>query len=366
MNRRSFILVWLLMVSSPAWAHDPGLSGAIGRLQENRLELTISFAIRDAGYLAPLDANNDGVVTSNEFALGKRQLAETVAGHCEVKINGSPVEPEIASCQQDDARNVSIRLDFPAPRTGLLQLDFPVIELLPFGHRMFLSLSDTAGKTLVERLLSANAATVSVKYDTSAAAPPEGTTHTFTDFVLMGLEHIGTGYDHLLFLWALLVVTRSFRSALGVITAFTIAHSITLAIATFNLVKISPGAVESLIAATIVYVGVENLVRHGNPRNRLVLAFCFGLIHGFGFAAVLRGMGVGERAGGVVLPLFGFNLGVELAQLGFIIALLPLFVWLTEWKHGAKLKNALSFAICLLGLEWFSASAFNLRIPGLN
>jgi len=366
MNKNWVIFVWLLIVSPAAWAHDPGLSGAIGRLQDNRLELTISFAIRDAGYLAPLDANNDGVVTSNEFALGKKQLAETIAGHCEVKFNGSPVKPEITGCQQDDAKNVSVRLDFPAPRTGLLELNFPVIELLPFGHRMFLSLSDAAGKTLAERLLPANAATVSVKFDASAAAPPERTTHTLTEFVLMGMEHIGTGYDHLLFLWALLVVTRTFRSALGVITAFTIAHSITLAIATFNIVKISPGIIESLIAATIVYVGVENLVRHGNPRKRWVLAFCFGLIHGFGFAAVLRGMGVGERAGGVALPLFGFNLGVELAQLGFIIVLLPLFVWLAQWTHGAKMKNALSFAICLLGLEWFSISAFNLRIPGLN
>ena len=283
-----------------------------------------------------------------------------------MKFDGSPIKPEITGCQQDDAKNVSIRLEFPAPRAGQLEINFSLFDVLPFGHRMFFSLADPAGKTLVERLLSANAATVSVKYDAAASAPAVKASHTLADFILMGMQHIGTGFDHLLFLFALLVVTRTFRSALAVITAFTIAHSITLAIATFNLVKISPGIIEPLIAATIVYVGLENLVRRGAPSGRWRLAFVFGLIHGFGFAAVLRSMGVGERAGGVVLPLFGFNLGVELAQLVFVIALLPLFVWLAQWPHGLKVKNAVSFAVCLLGLGWFSIGAFNLRIPGLN
>jgi len=355
---------WFLF-SPAAWAHDPGLSGAIGRLQDNRLELTIGFAVRDAGQIVQLDANNDGVVTPGEFELGRRRLAEMVAGHCEAKFDGSLVAPRIIGCQQDDAKNVSIRLDFPAANAGTLEINFPIIKLLPFGHRMFFSLSDAAGKTLVERLLSANDATVSVQLDASAAAQPKPASHTLAEFVLMGMQHIGTGCDHLLFLFALLVVTRTFRSALVVITAFTIAHSITLAIATLNLVKWSPGISEPLIAATIVYVGLENLLWHGDLHKRWRLAFSFGLIHGFGFATVLREMGVGGRAGGVMLPLFGFNLGVELAQLGFLLALLPLFVWLGQMPHGAKVQNAVSFAIVLLGLGWFSSRVFNLRIPGL-
>jgi len=353
MNRNWFIFAWLLLISPAAWAHDPGLSGANGRLQDNRLELTVSFAIRDAGYLAPLDANNDGVVTPDEFAAGKQRLAEVVASHCEVKFDGLPAKPEITGCQQDDAKNVSIRLDFPAEHAGQLELNFQVIELLPFGHRMFFSLSDAAGKTLDERLLSANAETVSVQLDKSAA-PPEKTAHTLTEFILMGVEHIGTGYDHLLFLFALLVVTRTFRSALVVITAFTIAHSITLAISTFNLVHISSNITEPLIAATIVYVGLENLVRHGDPHKRWLLTFSFGLIHGFGFATALREMGVGQRAGGVLMPLFGFNLGVELGQLTVAAIVLPIV-----WKLRTKEKflrygvPACSIAVALAGAFWF-------------
>jgi len=354
MTRYWFIFVWLLAVVSDAWAHDPGLSGAIGRLQDNKLVLTIGYAIRDAGQLVPLDANNDGVVTPSEFALGQQRLAETVAGHIEVKFDGAIAKAEIIGCQQDDARNVSIRLSYPAPQAGLLAMNFTIIELLPFGHRMFFSLSDAGGKTLVEKLLSANAAAVTLQFDAAAAPPPEKTAHTLTEFILMGVEHIGTGYDHLLFLFALLVVTRTFRSALVVITAFTIAHSITLAISTFNLVHISSNITEPLIALTIVYVGVENLVRHGDPHKRWLLTFSFGLIHGFGFATALREMGVGQRAGGVLMPLFGFNLGVELGQLTVAAIVLPI-VWKLRTKENFLRYGvpACSTAVALAGAFWF-------------
>jgi hypothetical protein len=354
MKRNWLITAWLFVFTSIAWAHDPGLSGAIGKLQNNRLELTISFAIRDAGQLVPLDADNDGVITPAEFALGKQSLAEIVAGHTEVKLNGSPAKPEIIGCQQDDAKNVSVRLGFPVARAGLLEVNFTVIELLPFGHRMFFSVSDAAGKTRVEKLLSANALAASFQFDASAAAPAEKNAHTLTEFILMGMEHIGTGYDHLLFLCMLLVVTRTFRSALVVITAFTIAHSITLAISTFNLVHISPSITEPLIAVTIVYVALENLVRHGEPHKRWLLTFSFGLIHGFGFATALREMGVGQRAGGVLMPLFGFNLGVELGQLTVAAIVLPI-VWKLRTKENFLHYGvpACSTTVALAGAFWF-------------
>jgi hypothetical protein len=363
-KRLLFTISFWLLLSGAAWAHDPGLSGTIGKLAGSQLGLTLSFAIRDAAQIVPLDANNDGVVTPAEFDMGRERLAASIASQCEVKFDGALAKPETIVCQQDDAKNVSVRLTFSVPPAKQLTVDFKIIQAMPLGHRMFFSLSDAAGKTLNEQLLTASCTLVTVPLEDQTAAP-EKPAHTFTDFVLMGVEHIGTGYDHLLFLFALLVVTRTFRSAAVVITAFTIAHSITLAIATFNLVKIPPVITESLIAATIAYVGLENLLRRGAPHKRWLLAFCFGLIHGFGFATILHEMGVGQRAGGVVLPLFGFNLGVELAQLGFVIALLPLFVGLAQWPHGAKVQNAASFVIFLLGLGWFSIRAFHLKIPGL-
>src|SRR5437870_13027848 len=122
----------------------------------------------------------------------------------------------------------------------------------------------------------------------SSAATPESTSapirHSFADFLLMGVRHIWTGYDHLLFLFGLLIVTRNFSSSVKIITCFTIAHSITLAVATLSLVRISSRIVEPLIAVSIIYVGIENLISGGDPRCRWMLTFAFGLIHGFGFA----------------------------------------------------------------------------------
>ena len=353
MKKNWFITGLLLAFSLNAWAHDPGLSGALGKLQGGRLELTVSFAIRDACQLVPLDANNDGQVTPEEFARGRARLVAIITDHCEIKFDGALTKPDTIACQQDDAKNVSAKMEFTVPPAKALELKFPIIQSLPFGHRMFFSMSGPNGKTLTEQLLTANSATVIVPLDSTAAAPPEPA-HTFTDFVWLGVEHIGTGYDHLLFLFALLVVTRTFRSALAVITAFTIAHSITLAVATFNLVTLSPNITEPLIAATIVYVGLENLWRHGDPHKRWLLTFSFGLIHGFGFATALREMGVGQRPGGVLMPLFGFNLGVELGQLTVAAIVLPV-VWKLRTReiflrYGVPVCST---AVALAGGFWF-------------
>ena len=163
-----------------------------------------------------------------------------------------------------------------------------------------------------------------------------------------------TGYDHLLFLFALLVVTRNFKDSLKIITCFTLAHSLTLAIATLNLVQFSRRLVEPLIAASIIYVGVENIFSHGEPKRRWVLTFLFGLIHGFGFATVLRELGVGTNGSGVAVPLISFNLGVELGQIAIAAVALPLI-----WKlrtHAVFVRRwvpASSVAVALLGTFWF-------------
>jgi len=347
------IIAFLLLLSLSAWAHDPGLSSTIGTLSGNQLELTLSLAIRDAGQIVPLDADNNGTVTANEFNSARAALVASLTEQCKVEFDGALAKPDTVVCQQDDAKNISVRLTFLVPPSKELVLDFKFIQAMPLGHRMFLSLSDAAGKIVMEQLLTASTSTVAVPLNSETAAPAKAA-HTFADFVLMGIEHIGTGYDHLLFLFALLVVTRSFRSALAVITAFTFAHSITLAISTFNLYTLSPRMTEPLIAATIIYVGLENLWRRGDPHQRWLLTFSFGLIHGFGFASVLREMGVGDRAGGVVLPLFGFNLGVELGQLAVAAMVLPI-VWKLRTKekflrYGVPLCSILA---ALAGGFWF-------------
>jgi hydrogenase/urease accessory protein HupE len=211
------------------------------------------------------------------------------------------------------------------------------------------------GKPIAEALLSASADTLEARGCDSASTPGRpAAIASITGFLALGIKHILTGYDHLLFLFGLLLVTRRLTGALQIITCFTLAHSITLALATLSPVAAPPRIVEPLIAASIVYVGLENLWRGGEPKGRWLLTFAFGLIHGCGFASALRELGVGANGSGVALPLVSFNLGVELGQLSIAALVLPL-LWRLNTRPAflRRCVPACSVAIVILGGVWF-------------
>jgi len=233
------------------------------------------------------------------------------------------------------------------------------LALLPLGHREFLSIRGRDGQPLASRLLSVNAAAASL--DLGGPPPPATAVRqsSFTGFLAMGVAHIWTGYDHLLFLFGLLAVTRRLSTVFKIITCFTVAHSLTLAVAALNLVAIPSRIVEPMIAASIVFVGVENFLRNGEPKGRWLLTFAFGLIHGFGFASALRETGVGAHSGGVALPLVSFNLGIELGQIAIAALVLPLI-----WKLRAQPRlvqkwiPVTSGVVGILGTYWFLQRVF--------
>jgi hypothetical protein len=369
-------LFWFLLfgfLAQPALAHDPGLSSATVRLFPDNLEAILTFALKDADELAGLDTDNDGQVSAEEYAASQERLGKTVADAFEVRFDDTVAKATDIRCQLDQNNNVDVYLSIPGKKFSKLAVRSKMIAGFRLDHRQYFMLQNPSGVTLAERLLSANSDTVTIEVGAEPlpssatnsvaapaaetappATPAKSTGSAFKQFVLLGVEHIGTGYDHLLFLFALLVVTRSFRSALVVITAFTIAHSITLAVATFNFVQLPARYTEPLIAATIVYVGVENLVRRGDPHGRWMLTFAFGLIHGFGFASVLRDMGVGARAGGVAMPLFSFNLGVELGQIAVAAIVLPI-IWQLRKREFFVQRGvpACSAIVAVAGTFWF-------------
>ena len=376
LKRYVLLAVLWLGCAGAALAHDPGLSTATVRLHPEKLEAVITFALRDAAELGDLDLDNDGQISPEEFTDGREKLGRTVANAFEVRFDDTMISATNITCQLDGNNNVEVYLTLPGRKFSKLAIRSKMIASFRLDHRQYFMLQNPAGVMLAERLLSANSDSVTIQVDAAPAGPstpaetnaPAGQAITetappaparsidssFGQFVSLGVEHIWTGYDHLLFLFALLVVTRSFRSALVVITAFTLAHSITLAVATFNLVQLPARYTEPLIAATIVYVGVENLVKRGDPHGRWMLTFAFGLIHGFGFASVLRDMGVGARAGGVALPLFSFNLGVELGQVAVAAIVLPL-IWQLRKKDFFVQRGvpACSTIVALAGTFWF-------------
>ena len=144
------------------------------------------------------------------------------------------------------------------------------------------------------------------------------------DFVKLGVEHILTGYDHLLFLVALLATARDAWSVVRIVTAFTLAHSVTLSAGALGFVTVPDRIIEPLIAATIVFVALENLFAAEPDRRRWVWSFGFGLIHGLGFASALGELGL--KGAALVRGLVGFNLGVEIGQLLFVAVFLPALI----------------------------------------
>ena len=348
-------VLFSLLPLQQATAHDPGLSNLSMRTRPNGLDATLTLAVKDAAQLAELDNDHDGTVTQVEFARGRSQLEAVAAGQLVVASGGKVAKAQFVRSRLDENGNVEVHLDFQAAVFSSLAVQSKLIASLPRGHRQYLQVKNSAGEPIFEGLLSAAAdrATTQITATNASVAAGE-TVSSFADFLALGVKHILTGYDHLLFLLGLLVVARGFVSSLNIITSFTIAHSITLAVATFGLVQIPSRIVEPLIAASIVYVGVENLLRGDNLKARRLLTVGFGFIHGFGFASVLRETGIGSRTGGIALPLFSFNLGVELGQVMVAAAALPI-IWKlrTSPVFIARLAPACSAAVVLLGSLWF-------------
>ena len=351
--RAALFAIILVALPDIVQAHDPGLSTATVSLGPDKLEAVLVLSVRDLAPLVILDKDRNGELSNEELAEGAAELQKTAGQALEVSLDGEPSRAAEARCRFDGNDNASVYLSFPVRSFSNLVVRSTWLKLLPPGHRQFFRLENPSGEVLAERMLSANSDTVTVQMD-AAGIKPETRKNSFADFLVLGVKHIWTGYDHLLFLFGLLIVTRNFVSSLKIITCFTIAHSLTLAVATLSLVQISSRIVEPLIAASIVYVGVENLLRGDDPKGRWLLTFAFGLIHGFGFASVLRELGVGANGSGITIPLVSFNLGVELGQIAVAGLALPV-IWKlrTNPVFIRRWVPACSFLVVLLGGYWF-------------
>ena len=183
-----------------------------------------------------------------------------------------------------------------------------------------------------------------------ATAPEQRPAGTFASYLGLGVEHIIGGLDHLLFLVALLALSTGVWQTVKIVTAFTVAHSITLSLAALGLVDVPSSIVEPLIAASIVWVAVENLVAPSGGGRRWLIAGAFGLIHGLGFASALGDLALPRAA--LLSALFGFNVGVELGQLAFIVVVMPPLVWASRPGRLPRLPQALSVVVAAVGAVW--------------
>ena len=338
---QAFLLL-LFLLPLNVTAHPPGISSVdIEEKPGGALELLLTLSRFDAEILSPMDADRDGRISPAELDDARTDLEALPSMILELSIDGVPARGVCEKVWADDKDNVLLLVSYPGQGGRHITLESNIFDRLPGGHLQMAKLS-TPGR---DEAIATDTLTGRDRVFDSEI--PGGR----LAFLILGIEHILTGYDHLLFLFGLLIIGIGFRDAALIITSFTIAHSITLTLATYDLVHLSSNVVEPLIALSIVYVGIENILKK-EVRYRWALTFVFGLIHGLGFASILRDRGIGDNAGDGWIVLL-FNLGVELGQLGIACLVLPI-IWkvLQPHKSFRAISTALSVLVALLGLYW--------------
>ncbi|MGB8337476.1 MAG: HupE/UreJ family protein [Burkholderiales bacterium] len=365
-------LIIFSFISVSAWAHKPSDSYLSLKVDGPIINGQWDIALRDLDHTIGLDANNDGDITWGEVKAKHQDLADYAMSHLMISADGilcpAKVTDHLIDNHSDGGYAVmKFSADCAAEPTKL-ELDYDLFFTVDPQHKGLLNLvyqglSNTA-------IFSPDKATQS--FDLKAASKWQ----QFTDYVVHGIQHIWKGFDHVLFLLSLLLPavlmqvnkkwqpTASFRAAfidvLKIVTAFTLAHSITLTLATLGVISLPSRFVESTIAASIMLAAANNLWPMFQGK-RWVVAFFFGLIHGFGFASVLADLGLPQ--GALILALVGFNLGVEIGQLAIVSVFLPLaYLARRTWMYQRVILIAGSLTIVALAGTWLIERAFNVSI----
>jgi hydrogenase/urease accessory protein HupE len=354
----------LFAIALPAWAHDPFDGNIQMIVLGDRIEakLTLGYdaarAFFRASGLPPVEAARMTRPGGRQRLPLPPALADKLLT---LQIGARPVPPSAVLVAPSDVE-IELFLVFPRQAGATLRARAAYFDVVKDMRPGLLVVADKDRRLLASAMLTNEAPDAEVPLDLAAtratarttaraAAHPAGA--GFGRFVRMGVEHILTGYDHLLFLCALLLSMRRVRSMLGIVTAFTLSHSVTLALAAFDIVLIPSSIVEPLIAASIIAACVANLVRREQALDRYWMAACFGLIHGFGFAGALREATLAQTGAALLLPLAGFNLGVEAGQLLVAALLIPLLLLARRQATIARYAlPALSTAIILVSSYW--------------
>lgn len=343
----------VVVATRPARAHEVGLSRGEYALAGANVTAQLTFARRDlVSLVAGLDADHDGTLTEAELARDRDAVSGVLVGRIKVRGDDAACPGELEEARLAEEDGVTLRAIYrcpAAPRS--VHVDVGVISDLPIGHRHLAHFNGASGPS--DSVISVRNRSFSFDSTPGQASTeaPKASYRGKLSFFPMGVEHILTGYDHLVFLLGLVIVGGRWRSLLMVVTAFTLAHSITLALAALGVWAPSPRIVEPAIALSIAYVGVENFFVK-NAEKRWRITFPFGLIHGFGFAGALQEVAM-PRAD-VPYALVLFNVGVEAGQLAVLALVLPL-IYLARKREifrdqGVKL---ISGGIAVAGVMWF-------------
>lgn len=279
-----------------------------------------------ASALTGIDDNGDGLISNSELNKHDTQIQQQFQERFRLTDDGKPGTPVLTMVKDPGINTTSAgfpyivvlqRINFSSPPKSLL------LTTDLFGTNKGedkLTLQATLGKASDPE---SRTAVVILEPANNSQRLFVGGWETFTKFIRIGVEHILSGKDHLLFLLTILVAAAGWRYWLSVVTSFTIAHSITLSLSALGTIRVEASLVEQAIAASIVLMALHNLLRQGTHTRGLVpMVFGCGLLHGLGFASALSEMGL--DSGHRVATLAGFNVGVECGQFIFLIGVISI------------------------------------------
>lgn len=370
--RTLLVITWLLLSLLPAWAHKPSDSYLSLSIQRDHIEGQWDIALRDLDSAIGLDSDGNGQLTWGEVRSKHNEITAyassrlTLSGNRQVCT--TQVLEQLIDHHTDGAYSVlRFRSDCGE-----------AIERLAVDYRLLFDI-DAQHKGLL-RITQAEQTNTAIFSQESPAQEFSMTTLSrwgeSRQFIHEGISHIWLGFDHVLFLLALLLPAVLVRAdgrwqaagnfssvcwkVLSIVTAFTVAHSLTLSLAALDIIRLPSRLVESTIAASVVLAGLGNLYPMMMKR-RWMIAFGFGLIHGFGFAAVLTDLGLPQDS--LLLGLVSFNVGVEIGQLVIVAAFLPLaYLLRRSWSYPKLVLTGGSLAVITIALVWFTERCFDLQL----
>ena len=347
-HRFAVVAIALISAVAPINAHPAPFSYLDVRLSTAAIEGTLVLHDFDVAHELTLSAP-DALLNPATLSSYHQAIIGLVLDRVRMNADGRDVRWEILDLRPLQDRT-AIQIAYRAPISGSIgHLSIRAV-LFPYDpiHQTFVNVyeSDTLTR---QQVLSADRPTMD--YYTGGR---QGTFAVLKEFTAAGIHHIAIGPDHILFIVGLLLLGGSVLRLLGIVSAFTIGHSITLSLAAMNIVAPPARVVEPAIALSIVYVGADNLLSTKGARDvRAWIALFFGLVHGFGFASVLREIGLPPRALGV--SLFSFNLGVEIGQAVLVVIVASLLAVLRSRSpmRARQVVTAMSIVVTLAGAYWF-------------
>ena len=348
--KKLVLAVVLLAVPSTAPAHPAPFSYLDLRIGNDVIEGTLVVHIIDAAHDLGIDPPEK--LLDRSVAYGNLDRLTALITQRMVLQADQPLTiqwGDVDMIPERQGLQLHFRIHTPRPATlGIHALMFPYDRL----HQTFVNVYED-GSLRQQFVLSVDNADRTYYTGTT-----QGAVAVIKTFIPAGIHHILIGPDHILFLIGLLLLGGGWKALLKIVTAFTIGHSITLSLAALNIVTPPPNIIEPAIALSIVFVGADNLVRGGGRDVRALIALTFGLVHGFGFANVLREFGLPREALG--WSLFSFNVGVEIGQL-FIVLLVATALALVRRRSeiiGSRVAFAGSLVVVAAGAYWFVQRVF--------